>query len=53
MSVTGLDVFDTTVDKTNGGLKDLMERLQCSRHDAYVRLAGLATEGGVRTVWRA
>ena len=25
MSVTGLDVFDTTVDKTNGGLKDLME----------------------------
>jgi len=38
MSVTGLDVFDTTLHKTNGWLSELMERLGCSRHDAYVGL---------------
>jgi hypothetical protein len=38
MSATGLDVFDTTVDKTNAWLIDLMEYLRCSRHDAYIAL---------------
>jgi uncharacterized protein (DUF2267 family) len=38
MSMTGLDVFDTTVHKTNAWLKDLMDRLRCSRHDAYIGL---------------
>jgi uncharacterized protein (DUF2267 family) len=38
MSVTGLDVFNTTVDKTNAWLIDLMEYLRCSRHDAYIAL---------------
>jgi uncharacterized protein (DUF2267 family) len=38
MSMTGLDVFDTTVHKTNAWLKHLMERLGCSRHDAYIGL---------------
>ena len=38
MSLTGLDVFDTTVHKTNGWLSELMARLGCSRRDAYVGL---------------
>jgi uncharacterized protein (DUF2267 family) len=38
MSVTGLDVFDTTIHKTNAWLSELMERLHCSRHDAYIGL---------------
>jgi uncharacterized protein (DUF2267 family) len=37
MSMTGLDVFDTTVHKTNRWLKDVMENLhRDDRHLAYV-----------------
>jgi uncharacterized protein (DUF2267 family) len=36
MSMTGLDVFDTTVHKTNAWLKDLMQELgPPDRHRAY------------------
>jgi uncharacterized protein (DUF2267 family) len=36
MSATGLDVFDTTLHKTNAWLNDLMEVLDCpDRHKAY------------------
>lgn len=36
---TGLDVFDTTVQKTNGWLKDIMEELGWEdRHRAYEAL---------------
>ncbi|OLB96651.1 MAG: hypothetical protein AUH30_12085 [Candidatus Rokubacteria bacterium 13_1_40CM_68_15] len=36
MSATGLDVFDTTLHKTNAWLKELMEELGLhDRHDAY------------------
>ena len=36
MSATGLDVFDTTLQKTHLGLNDLMEVLVCpDRHRAY------------------
>ena len=38
MSVTGLDVFDRTIHKTNIWLKDLMEILGVDRHDAYTCL---------------
>jgi uncharacterized protein (DUF2267 family) len=39
MSVTGLEVFDRTVHKTNIWLKDLMEMLDCQdRHEAYLAL---------------
>jgi uncharacterized protein (DUF2267 family) len=36
MSVTGLEVFDTTVHRTNSWLKELMEELRWQdRHKAY------------------
>lgn len=36
MSTTGLDVFDTTVHKTNSWLKDLTQELGAQdRHEAY------------------
>jgi uncharacterized protein (DUF2267 family) len=39
MSATGLEVFDTTLQKTNSWLKDLMEELGWSdRHRAYLAL---------------
>ena len=39
MSMTGLDVFDTTVQKTNIWLKDIMQELGwADRHKAYVSL---------------
>jgi uncharacterized protein (DUF2267 family) len=39
MSATGLAVFDTTVQKTNGWLKDLMDELGWDdRHKAYLAL---------------
>jgi uncharacterized protein (DUF2267 family) len=37
MSTTGLDVFDTTVQKTNAWLKDLMQFMDWNdRHKAYL-----------------
>jgi uncharacterized protein (DUF2267 family) len=45
MSRTGLDVFDTTVQKTNIWLKDIMQALGWEdRHKAY---------GGLRTTLHA
>jgi uncharacterized protein (DUF2267 family) len=39
MSATGLDVFDTTLQKTNGWLQDLMQALNWTdRHMAYSAL---------------
>lgn len=39
MSATGLEVFDTTIQKTNGWLKELMEILDSdSRQEAYLVL---------------
>lgn len=39
MSGTGLEAFDTTVQKTNGWLKELMEELDWpERHKAYLAL---------------
>jgi hypothetical protein len=39
MSVTGLEVFDTTVHKTNGWLRELMDELDWpDRHKAYLAL---------------
>lgn len=39
MSATGLDVFDTTLQKTNGWLQDLMQALDwTNRHMAYAAL---------------
>src|SRR5262245_18543638 len=39
MSATGLDVFDRTLQKTNGWLHDLMQILDWTdRHKAYVAL---------------
>ena len=39
MSITGLDAFDTTVHKTNGWLKDLMQLLGWQdRRKAYLAL---------------
>ena len=39
MSATGLAVFDTTLQKTNGWLKDLMHELGWDdRHKAYLAL---------------
>ena len=39
MSATGLDVFDTTLQKTNAWLKELMEELGWDdRHRAYLAL---------------
>jgi uncharacterized protein (DUF2267 family) len=39
MSVTGLEVFDTTVHKTNSWLRELMDELGWSdRHKAYLAL---------------
>jgi uncharacterized protein (DUF2267 family) len=38
MSATGLEVFDTTVQKTNTWLKDLMEQTGWDRHRAYQSL---------------
>jgi len=39
MSSTGLDVFDTTLQKTNAWLKELMEELRWDdRHRAYLAL---------------
>ncbi len=39
MSTTGLDVFDSTIQKTNAWLKELMELIGCQdRHEAYVVL---------------
>lgn len=39
MSMTGLDVFDTTVQKTNTWLKDLMRVMEWTdRHKAYLAL---------------
>jgi len=39
MSMTGLEVFDTTVQKTNLWLKDIMQALGwADRHKAYVAL---------------
>jgi uncharacterized protein (DUF2267 family) len=36
--MTGLEVFDETVHKTNAWLKEVMEALGCSRHGAYQAL---------------
>lgn len=41
MSVTGLAVFDETVQKTNTWLKDISETLHCDRHRAYQALRGV------------
>jgi uncharacterized protein (DUF2267 family) len=39
MSATGLEVFDTTLQKTNGWLNDLMQVLGApDRHKAYIAL---------------
>jgi hypothetical protein len=38
MSATGLEVFDTTVQKTNAWLKDLIEVTGGDRHKAYQAL---------------
>ena len=39
MSATGLDVFDTTVQKTNSWLKSVMQELEWEdRHRAYLAL---------------
>jgi uncharacterized protein (DUF2267 family) len=38
MSATGLEVFDSTIQKTNIWLKDLMELLGGDRHKAYQAL---------------
>ncbi len=38
MSTTGLEVFDSTIQKTNAWLKELMELLECDRREAYVAL---------------
>lgn len=38
MSATGLEVFDSTVQKTNIWLKDLMEEMGWDRHKAYQAL---------------
>jgi uncharacterized protein (DUF2267 family) len=39
MSMTGLDVFDRTLQETNVGLKELMEDLHCDdRQKAYLAL---------------
>jgi len=41
MSVNGLEVFDTTVQKTLSWLKDIMEELHWEdRHRAYLALSG-------------
>lgn len=41
MSATGLDVFDTTVQKTNQWLNELMEELHTQdKHYAYLALRG-------------
>jgi uncharacterized protein (DUF2267 family) len=40
-SMTGLDVFDTTVHKTNSWLKEIMDELGIdNRHQAYQALRG-------------
>jgi uncharacterized protein (DUF2267 family) len=40
-SMTGLDVFDTTIHKTNSWLKEIMEELGIdNRHQAYQTLRG-------------
>jgi uncharacterized protein (DUF2267 family) len=40
-SMTGLDVFDTTIHKTNSWLKEIMEELGIdNRHQAYQALRG-------------
>jgi uncharacterized protein (DUF2267 family) len=39
MSATGLDVFDTTLQKTNSWLQDLMQTLDwADRHEAYMAM---------------
>jgi len=39
MSVTGLDVFDTTVHKTNAWLNELLQELGCQgKHVAYLAM---------------
>jgi uncharacterized protein (DUF2267 family) len=38
MSVTGLDVFDDTVHKTNSWLKEIAQELGADRHRAYQSL---------------
>src|ERR1700704_3650162 len=38
MSTTGLEVFDSTIHKTNIWLKDLMAMLECDRQEAYLAL---------------
>lgn len=39
MTTTGLEAFDSTVHKTNGWLRDLMDELEWSeRHKAYLAL---------------
>jgi uncharacterized protein (DUF2267 family) len=38
MSATGLEVFDTTLQKTNSWLKELMEEMSWDRHKAYQAL---------------
>src|SRR5438270_10585248 len=41
MSMTGLEVFDTTLQKTNDGLDEIMDELALQdRHTAYVALRG-------------
>jgi hypothetical protein len=51
MSATGLEVFDTTVQKTNVWLKDLMEVMGGDRRKAY---QALRASGRLRHshVWR-
>ena len=38
MSLTGLEVFDETLHKTNTWLKEIAEKLGSDRHDAYQAL---------------
>ena len=57
MSITGLDVFDTTVQKTNNWLHDLMKVLRWpDKHKIYlalrVTLHALHSRGG-GAPWRA
>jgi hypothetical protein len=61
MSITGLDVFDTTVQKTNNWLHDLMQVLRWpDKHKIYLalrvtpaRAARPAHSRGGGAPWRA
>jgi hypothetical protein len=51
MSPNGLDVFDTTLQKTNAWLKELMEELAWDdRHRAYTLLESRVSDGEIADV---